>query len=199
MTLGACANNPNQRAMIGAGSGAVGGALLGTLVGGDDRRNALVGAGIGLLAGGAVGAYLDAQERQLQQNLAGTGADLRNEGDRLVVNFPAGLTFQTDSAEISPDFVTPLTRVAQTLREYPQSYIDIIGHTDSTGSADYNQALSERRANAVGNFLRSRGVMPERIVTYGVGQTQPVATNATVEGRAANRRVEMTIIPAQAN
>lgn len=186
----------NQRAIIGGAVGAAAGAALGTLVGGDDRRNALIGAGIGLLAGAAVGAYLDQQQRELEAGLAGTGADIERVGDQLYVTLPAGVTFATDSAQIQPQFYGPLDRVAATLNEYPQSYIDVVGHTDSRGDSAYNQTLSERRAQAVSSYLVQRGVNPARLATYGLGETQPIADNNTPEGRQANRRVNLIITPA---
>ena len=197
LSLTACQtvqNNPNTA--LGAGLGAAAGAGLGLLVGGNDRRNALVGAGVGLLAGAAVGSYLDQQQRALEQDLSGTGATVTRIGDSLLVNLPGGVTFDTDSSAIKPQFFTPLSNVAQTMNEYPESYIDVVGHTDNVGSAAYNQSLSERRARSVGDFLVSQRVVPERIVTYGQGFNQPVASNATPEGRAANRRVEIKITPA---
>ncbi len=187
-------DNPNTA--IGAGVGALVGAAAGTLVGGDDRRNALIGAGIGLLAGAAVGQYLDQQERELNANLAGTGAEVERDGNSLLVTMPSGITFDVDKADIKPQFYGPLNDVAETLKKYPQSYIDVIGHTDSQGAADYNQSLSERRAAAVRSYLAARGVNQARMVAYGQGETQPVATNDTREGRAANRRVELRITPA---
>ena len=186
----------NQRTAIGAGVGAAAGAALGTLVGGDDRRNALVGAGIGLLAGGAVGQYLDQQERDLEASLAGTGAEVERQGDQLLVTMPSQVTFATDSAQIQPQFYGALNSVAQTLQQYPSSYVDIVGHTDSTGEDAYNQRLSQARADAVGQYLISRGVSPARIASYGQGESQPVASNATEAGRQANRRVELLITPA---
>ncbi len=199
--LGACADSSGQggvtkRQGLGALSGAAVGAALGTLVGGNDRRNALVGAGIGLLAGAAVGTYLDEQERRLNQDLAGTGADVRRVNDTLLVTLPAGVTFDVDSANVKGKFRRPLRQVAKTLVEYPSSYVDVIGHTDSTGSASYNQTLSERRAQAVADILARNGVQRQRIVAYGKGETEPVASNATAEGRARNRRVELIITPA---
>ncbi len=187
-------NNPNTA--IGAGVGAVAGAALGTLAGGDDRRNALIGAGIGLLAGGAVGHYLDRQQRDLEQDLAGTGAEVTRMPDHLLVNLPAGVTFSTNSASLDPQFYEPLDRMAFTLNEYPQSYIDVLGHTDSTGSEAYNMELSQRRAGSVASYLADRRVFRDRIFTRGFGETQPIASNATPEGRRANRRVEIKIIPA---
>jgi len=187
-------NNPNTAA--GAIIGGLAGAAAGTLFGGNDRRNALVGAGVGLLAGAAVGQYLDNQERELQRSLQGTGATVTRQGDQLYVNFPAQITFATDSSEILPGFYGPLNNVSNTLNRYPQSYIDVVGHTDSVGSDSYNQALSERRANSVANYFRSSGVHPARIAAYGMGETQPIAPNSTSEGRQMNRRVELRIIPA---
>ena len=186
----------NRRTAIGAGVGAAAGAALGTLVGGDDRRNALVGAGIGLLAGGAVGQYLDQQQRDLEASLAGTGAEVEQRGDQLLVTLPSQVTFAFDQAQIQPQFYPALNNVAQTLQQYPSSYIDIIGHTDSTGEDAYNQRLSEARANAVAQYLISRGVNPARIQSYGMGETRPVASNDTEAGRQANRRVELLITPA---
>ncbi len=186
----------NQRAILGGALGAAAGAALGTLAGGNDRRNALIGAGIGLLAGAAVGAYLDEQQRELEAGLAGTGADIQRVGDQLYVTLPAGVTFDTDSATIKPQFYGPLDRVAGILNQYPSSYIDVVGHTDSRGDTAYNQTLSERRAQAVSSYLTSRGVSPARLATYGLGETQPIADNNTASGRQANRRVNLIITPA---
>ncbi len=186
----------NQRTAIGAGVGAAAGAGLGTLVGGNDRRNALVGAGIGLLAGAAVGQYLDQQQRELETSLAGTGAEVERQGDQLLVTMPSQVTFATDSAQIQPQFYGALDNVAASLKQYPSSYIDIVGHTDSTGEEAYNQRLSESRARAVSDYLISRGVNPARVAAYGQGESQPVASNETEAGRQANRRVELLITPA---
>jgi outer membrane protein OmpA-like peptidoglycan-associated protein len=184
-----------NRVAVGAAAGAALGAGLGVLAGGDDRRNALVGAGIGMLAGAAVGGYLQEQEAALNEDLAGTGATVENDGQSLLVTLPATVTFAVDSAAIQPAMMPALTDFAETLRQYPQSYVDVIGHTDSTGSAEYNQRLSERRAESTATFLASRGVRRERLVAYGYGETRPVASNDTPEGRAANRRVEVRITP----
>jgi outer membrane protein OmpA-like peptidoglycan-associated protein len=187
---------PSQRQATGAAVGAALGAASGLLVGGDDRRNALVGAGIGLLAGAAVGTWLDEQERQLEQDLAGTGADVRRVEDAILVTLPSGITFDTDSAKVKREFRRPLNRVANTLAKYPEGYVDVVGHADSTGEAAYNQRLSERRADAVADMLVDRGVSSARIVARGMGERQPVASNETAEGRARNRRVEILITPA---
>jgi outer membrane protein OmpA-like peptidoglycan-associated protein len=187
-------DNPNTAG--GAILGALGGAVVGTLFGGDDRRNALVGAGVGLLAGAAVGQYLDNQQRDLERSLHGTGADVRRNGDELLVTFPAQVTFASGSSEILPGFYPALDDVSITLNNYPQSYLDVVGHADSRGDDSYNQALSERRAATVASHFRRRGVEPARIASYGMGETQPIASNATATGRQMNRRVELRIIPA---
>jgi len=199
--LGACAQQPggetSQAAGVGIGAvtGAAIGAGLGLLVGGDDRRNAAVGAGIGAVAGGAVGAYLTRQEADLNEDLAGTGATVVNTGDQLIVTLPENVTFAVDSATIQPRFTDTLREFAFTLQTYPSTLIDVVGHTDSTGSAAYNQRLSEARATSVLEFLAAEGVKRERMVAVGRGESQPVASNATVQGRAANRRVEIVITP----
>ena len=150
----------------------------------------------GLLAGAAVGQYMDRQERELNEDLAGTGAEVTRDGDALLVSFPSNVTFGVDSSEIRPGFYSTLDDVSATLNRYPQSYLDVVGHTDSTGSDSYNQALSERRAESVSNYFRSRRVEPARIASYGLGETQPVGSNATDDGRQQNRRVELKITPA---
>lgn len=185
----------DNRVGLGALGGAVVGAGVGTLFGGNDRRNALIGAGVGALGGAAVGDYLNRQQAELEQDLSGTGATVTNTGQELLVTLPENVTFAVDSSTVQPQFMDSLTNVAATLRRYPSSFVDVIGHTDSTGSAEYNQRLSERRAQAVADVLLARGVKSERVVAYGYGLTKPIATNATPEGRAANRRVEIKITP----
>jgi outer membrane protein OmpA-like peptidoglycan-associated protein len=187
-------DNPNTAG--GAILGALGGAAVGALLPGSSRTNALIGAGIGLLAGAAVGQYMDQQERELRAELAGTGANVYRQGDTLVVSFPAQVTFGVDSSQIQPGFYRTLDDVSGTLNRYPQSYLDVVGHTDDTGSEAYNQSLSERRAGSVSNYFRSRGVEPARIASYGMGETQPIASNADAYGRQQNRRVELKITPA---
>jgi outer membrane protein OmpA-like peptidoglycan-associated protein len=196
--LAGCADGqgPSTRQGTSAILGALVAAAAGTLVGGDDRRNALVGAGIGLLAGAAVGTYLDRQEASLTEDLAGTGAEITRVNDALLVTLPEGVTFDIGSAEIKPAFSRALTQVAQTLNEYPESYIDVVGHTDSTGSEQFNQALSDKRAGAVRRALIQRSVAPARVVAYGMGENNPIADNATAAGRSVNRRVEILITPA---
>ncbi len=202
VTTTACTTNPetgNQRVSrtaIGALGGLVGGYLLGDLVGGrSDRTEKILGAGIGAIAGGAVGAYMDKQERDLRRQTAGTGVDVIRQGNDIVLRMPSGITFPVDSSVIQPQFQATLNEVAQTLSTYNQTYIDVLGHTDWTGSDAYNQALSERRAQSVASYLSSRGVAPARIATRGYGESAPIADNNTEMGRAANRRVEIKVVP----
>jgi len=185
-----------NRTAVGIIGGAVGGYLLGDLVGGDHDRNAkVIGAGIGAIAGGAVGNYMDQQEAELRRQTAGTGVDVIRTGDELVLRMPAGITFPVDSYAIQPAAQQTLTEVARTLVSYNQTYVDVLGHTDSTGSDVYNQALSQRRAQSVADYLGSRGVAPARMGIRGFGETQPIATNDTDAGRAQNRRVEIKVVP----
>lgn len=196
--LSACSGIPNsgQNTAGGAGLGALGGAGLGALIDSNDPvRGALIGGGIGLLAGGAIGAYLDSQQAQLDQQLAGTGASVERQGEKLVIIMPGDITFDLDSARIKPQFTSVLDSVASTLTQYPESYVQVIGHTDSSGSDSYNMQLSTQRANSVGAYLNSRGVAAGRIQVGGAGESQPKASNATSAGRATNRRVEITVIP----
>jgi outer membrane protein OmpA-like peptidoglycan-associated protein len=198
----ACTTDPytGQRrvssAAIGVGVGALGGYLLGDLVGGNHDRNAkILGAGIGAITGGAVGAYMDQQEAELRRQTAGTGVDVYRAGDELILRMPSGITFPVDRYDIQPQFQPTLNQVAQTLASYNQTYIDVLGHTDSTGTDVYNQSLSERRAQSVATYLSSHGVDRARIATRGYGESQPIASNEDETGRAQNRRVEIKVVP----
>ena len=206
VATGGCTTDPEtgqrrvSKAAIGGIGGALGGYLLGDLVGGrHDRTEKILGAGIGGLAGAGIGAYMDKQERDLRARTAGTDVQVIREGDNLVLNIPSGITFAYDSAAVQPQFQRTLDSVASTLSQYDQTYIDVYGHTDATGSDAYNQQLSERRATAVADYLAGRGVQTARIGTRGFGKTQPVASNDTDAGRAANRRVEVKIVPITQN
>ena len=189
------ASNPEkQKTRQGAGIGAAGGAVVGLLVGGG-WEGALIGAGVGALAGGAVGNYQDKQEAKLRQQMAGTGVDVVRKGDNITLDMPGNVTFAFDSAALNPQFNSVLDKVAQTLVEYDQTVIQVAGHTDSTGSHAYNMKLSQQRADSVKNYLAGHGVPGKRMMTIGAGPDHPVADNATPEGRAENRRVEITIVP----
>jgi outer membrane protein OmpA-like peptidoglycan-associated protein len=182
----------------GAGIGAAVGAVAGLLTGGNaaaHRKNALIGAGIGALAGGAVGNYMDRQESKLRSQLAGSGVSVTRMGDNITLNMPGNITFASDSAELNPNFYRVLNSVNIVLKEYEKTVVEVAGHTDSTGAADYNQKLSERRANSVAQYLEGQGLRSDRVITVGAGETHPVATNDTAEGRQSNRRVELTLTP----
>jgi len=187
-------NRTRTGALIGAGIGAVAG-----LLSGDDaterRQHALIGAGVGALAGGAIGVYQDRQEAELRQRMAGTGVEVVRQGDNITLNMPGAITFDFDSSDIKPEFRPVLDNVARTLAEFNQTIVEVAGHTDSVGSDSYNQALSERRASAVASFLGSRGVMQQRMIVVGAGESRPIASNNTEAGRAQNRRVEITLVP----
>jgi outer membrane protein OmpA-like peptidoglycan-associated protein len=202
LPLSACVTDPEtgnrtiSKAAIGGIGGALGGYLLGDLVGGRrDRTEKIVGAGIGALAGAGVGYYMDEQERKLRQQTAGTGINVIRDGDNLVLNMPSEITFGVDSANIDAGFRNTLNQVASTVTQYEKTYVDVLGHTDSTGSDAYNQALSERRASAVADYLSSRGVQSARLATRGYGESQPKTSNLDAAGRSANRRVEIRLVP----
>lgn len=183
----------------GAVAGAVGGALLGYLTNTSDseegRTNALIGAGVGALAGAAVGNYMDRQQAAMRQELAGSGVNVVRQGDNLILQMPSDVTFAYDRADVQPQFFPVLDDVARVLNQYNQTTVDIVGHADSTGSDSYNQGLSERRASSVAAYLISRNVIRERLYVAGMGERAPIASNATEEGRAQNRRVEIVIRP----
>lgn len=195
-----CVTDPNtgerhiSRTAIGGVGGAGLGYLLGGLIGGRTAR--ILGAGIGGVAGGVAGNQLDQQIRELDEVTAGTGIDVSEtpNGDGILVNLPE-VTFAVDSTTISPNMRAALDEVAQSMTRYPNSLIDVMGHTDSTGSEQYNLDLSRRRAEAVTNQLVSRGVSRARVETVGYGEQYAVADNSTPEGRAQNRRVEIRITP----
>lgn len=198
----ACTTNPEtgNKRLSKAGIGALAGAALGTgagaIVGGKNKRTEMiVGAGIGAIAGTAIGAYMDKQEKELREKTAGTDVEVVRQGDELLLNMPSGITFDTDSYAVKPEFRSTLDKIASTLSSYNQTYIDVYGHTDSTGSDAYNLTLSRNRADSVAGYLSTHGVARARIGTQGFGETQPVASNDTEAGRAANRRVEIKLVP----
>jgi outer membrane protein OmpA-like peptidoglycan-associated protein len=202
LPLSACVTDPEtgnrtiSKAAIGGIGGALGGYLLGDLVGGRrDRTEKILGAGIGAVAGAGAGYYMDEQERKLRQQTAGTGINVIRDGDNLVLDMPSEITFGVDSANIDVSFRSTLDQVASTLTQYEKTYVDVLGHTDSTGSDAYNQALSERRASAVADYLSTRGVQLARLATRGYGESQPKASNLDAAGRSANRRVEIRLVP----
>ncbi|BCH25572.1 OmpA family protein [Mesorhizobium sp. L-8-3] len=199
--VGACTTDPYtgqpkvSNTLGGAALGAGLGAGLGMLAGGDDRRNALIGAGIGALAGGLAGNYMDQQEAELRRQLQGTGVSVTRSGDQIILNMPSNITFATDQDQVMPAFYPTLNSVALVINKFNRTIVDVYGHTDSTGSAGHNFDLSQRRALSVANYLSGRGVDSRRFAVTGFGATRPIATNATPEGRAQNRRVEIQLSP----
>jgi outer membrane protein OmpA-like peptidoglycan-associated protein len=178
----------------------LGGYLLGDLIGGkQDRTEKILGAGIGAVAGAGVGYYMDEQEKKLRRQTAGTGVGVTRDGDELVLDMPSEVTFATGSANLDPAFRSTLDQVAATLTEYEKTYVDVLGHTDSTGSDAFNQTLSEQRSSSVANYLTQRGVQQARLATKGYGESQPRASNTTEAGRASNRRVEIRLVPVTAS
>ena len=185
-----------------AGTGALFGAGTGALIGNafdNSTTGRIVGGAVGAIAGGTVGAMLDKQERQLREELSGSGATVANTGNSLVVTLPEAITFDTGSSVVHPDYVDEIAVIAGNLRANPDSTVRVIGHTDDVGSTAYNQVLSERRAAAVANILLENAVPAWRVQTSDVGYSQPVASNDTPGGRAQHRRVEIVITPIGAN
>eukprot|EP00439_Symbiodinium_sp_Y106_P088748 s1_g1284.t1 len=185
-----------NNATIGAGLGALAGGVAGALIGGGDwRKRALIGAGVGALAGGGIGYYMDQQEAKLRQRLQNTGVSVTRVGNDIILNMPGNVTFASGSADINASFYEVLNSVGIVLEEYDKSLVDVYGHTDSDGSAQFNQQLSERRAQSVAAYLQTRGILRDRFFIRGLGESQPIASNATAEGKAQNRRVEIRIAP----
>ncbi|CAM5409064.1 outer membrane protein OmpA-like peptidoglycan-associated protein [Aquamicrobium terrae] len=199
--VGGCTTDPytgEQKVSNTAGGaviGALGGAALGTLAGGNDRRNALIGAGIGALAGGAIGSVMDQNENELRAQLQGTGVSVTRVGNQIILNMPSDVTFNVDQDAVKPEFYSVLNSVALVLKKYKQTTVDVFGHTDSTGSAQHNFDLSQRRALSVANYLTAQGVDSRRFAVTGFGKTRPIASNDTAQGRAQNRRVEIQLTP----
>lgn len=203
---GCTTTNPNTgetqraKATTGAGIGAAVGAVAGALSGDGSssrRDRALIGATVGAAAGSGIGYYMDRQEAQLRERLQGTGIGVQREGDNIVLNMPSSVTFAVDSSELTGEARQALNDASAVMQQYPETRITIAGHTDSSGSEDYNQRLSERRAQAVGNYLMQSGVSTQRLNMMGYGESQPVASNSSEQGRAQNRRVEITLTPTQ--
>lgn len=204
-TTAACVTNPetgereiSTKGAIGGVVGAVVGYFAGDIIGGRrDRTAKAIGAGVGAVAGAAVGTYMDNQERELKRKTEGTGVVVEREGDELLLTMPAGITFPINSYQIQPQFYEVLNEVAATLVAYPNTLIDVYGHTDPSGGDAINIPLSKNRAEAVANYLAQRGVNRARIATQGFGSSQPIADNSTEAGRQQNRRVEIRVVPVQ--
>ena len=198
-----CAQNPfygeNANTARGATIGAGAGAVLGNVAAGSGKRTegGLIGAAIGATIGGLVGRQMDKQEAELRQQMAGTGVEVQRQGDTIRLQAPENITFDTNRADVKPQFQPVLSQLAQSIQQYPGTVVQVEGHTDSTGAAAYNQTLSENRANAVRGYLINQGVDANRLAAVGYGLTRPVADNTTAAGRAQNRRVDVLIVPTQ--
>lgn len=183
-----------SNATKGAGIGAVAGAVLGAAVSkGNRAEGALIGAAVGGAVGGGVGYYMDQQEMLLRQELEGTGVRVERVGDEIRLVMPGNITFATDSDRIAGNFYPVLDSVGKVLVKFDKTAINVDGYTDATGSFEYNQMLSERRAQSVSNYLMQIGIDRLRVSSRGFGERNPIASNDTAGGRAANRRVEIWI------
>lgn len=187
--------DPNQNTKQGALLGGILGAGVGALVADDKAKGAIIGGVLGAGTGAIAGNFLDKQEAELRQQLENQDIQITNTGDRLIVTMPEAILFAVDSAVVNSGLRNDLLTVASSLQKYPESNVQVVGHTDNTGGAAYNQGLSERRASAVADVLQEGGVSFNRLQTIGRGEDQPIASNLTEEGRAQNRRVEIVILP----
>lgn len=181
----------------GAGIGAIAGAIIGGAVSsnGDREKGILTGALAGAAAGGGVGYYMDQQEAQMRAKLQGSGVQVQRDGDNLILVMPGNVTFASGRYEVKSDFYSVLNAVAEVLKEFQETNINVAGHTDSQGAADFNQQLSQKRANSVKAYLTSEGVAATRIQSVGYGESYPLDSNTTASGRERNRRVELTLVP----
>ena len=201
LLLGGCApmdggsGTGMSKAQTGAILGGIAGAVIGKQTGNNSNKRAVIGGVLGAIVGAKVGDYMDQQEQELNQELQGSGVQVQRDGDNINLNMPDGITFDTNQAVIKPSFYPVLNDVASVLSKYNKTMIEIQGHTDNVGDSMYNERLSTMRANSVASALRTRGVTTGRMTTAGYGETMPITSNSTEAGRAANRRVEIKIIP----
>jgi len=198
LLLGACTNPDGTRdnTNSGVGIGAAIGGIFGALVADDDLAGAAIGGAVGAMIGGAIGADLDKQEAALRSTMD-SSVKIVNTGSQLIVSLPEGITFPTNSAVVKSSLVGDLNKLSRSMNEYPNTRIEVVGHTDNTGTSSYNQALSEQRARAVRGILINGGVSSSRVSAFGAGESRPVASNGSASGRQANRRVEIYITPNQ--
>lgn len=203
LLLAGCTTNPytGEQQAGKAGIYGLGGAAAGAVVGAatssrkDRTKGALIGAGVGGAAGAGYGYYVDQQEARLRQELQGSGVQVIRNGDNLQLVMPGNITFASNSSDISSSFYPTLNSLVRVFKEFNRNGVDIVGHTDSTGSMDLNMRLSQQRATSVASYLTGQGVPGPRISSRGVGPSQPIATNDTQAGRAQNRRVEINLRP----
>ena len=190
------ASNTAKGAGIGAGAAAVISYIANKDKDPRERNKRILrDAGIGAIIGGGVGYYMDRQEDKLRAQLQGTGVSVTRNGDNIILNMPGNITFATNSSNVSADFYRVLDSVALVINEFEKTYVDVIGHTDNTGADAYNQQLSEARASSVARYLESQKVLQARILTRGMGESSPIASNDTPQGRSLNRRVEIILTP----
>ncbi|WP_105651006.1 OmpA family lipoprotein [Cronobacter dublinensis] len=205
LVISGCTTNPYTgereagKSGIGAGIGSVVGAGVGVLSSSkkDSGKGALIGAAAGAALGGGVGYYMDVQEAKLRQKMQGTGVSVTRSGDNIILNMPNNVTFDSSQANLKPAGANTLTGVAMVLKEYPKTAVNVVGYTDSTGGQALNMKLSQQRAESVASALITQGVAANRIRTSGMGPANPVASNSTEDGKAQNRRVEITLSPLQ--
>ncbi|EOW6759260.1 OmpA family lipoprotein [Cronobacter malonaticus] len=205
LALSGCTTHPYTgereagKSGIGAGIGSLVGAGVGVLSSSkkDRGKGALIGAAAGAALGGGVGYYMDVQEAKLRQKMQGTGVSVTRSGDNIILNMPNNVTFDSSQANLKPAGANTLTGVAMVLKEYPKTAVNVVGYTDSTGGQALNMKLSQQRAESVASALITQGVAANRIRTSGMGPANPVASNSTEEGKAQNRRVEITLSPLQ--
>lgn len=205
VALSGCTTNPYTgereagKSGIGAGLGAALGAGVGVLSSSkkDRGKGALIGAAAGAALGGSAGYYMDVQETKLREKMRGTGVSVTRNGNNIVLNMPNNVTFDSSSSSLKPAGANTLTGVAMVLKEYAKTAVNIVGYTDSTGSRQLNMNLSQQRADSVASSLITQGVAANRIRTGGMGPDNPIASNSTPEGKAQNRRVEITLSPLQ--
>ncbi len=192
LTLAGCAtwNRTERGAAIGAGAGAAAGAIVGRVTG-NVARGAILGAAVGGAAGAIIGHQMDQQAREIEASVP--GATVTRVGEGMVVTFPSGVLFDFDKAALRPVAEENLGKLAESLRKYPGENVLIVGHTDNVGTASYNERLSQERAQSAAAYLRQQGIEPARIMTRGMGEGDPVASNETAEGRQLNRRVELAL------
>ena len=198
-----CTTNPYSgerevgSSAVGAGIGSLVGAGVGVLSSSkkDRGKGALIGAASGAALGGGIGYYMDVQEAKLRQKMQGTGVSVTRNGDNIVLNMPNNVTFDSSSATLKPAGANTLTGVAMVLKEYPKTAVNVAGYTDSTGGAELNKKLSQQRADSVASSLITQGVDAARLRIVGMGPANPIASNSTAEGKAQNRRVEITLSP----
>jgi len=191
LAVGCSASNRLKGGLFGAGAGGTVGAVIGNQYG-SSAKGAIIGAAVGGTAGAIIGNYMDRQAEEMQQSVE--GAKVERVGEGIQLTFDSGILFATNSSTLSATAQLNVADLAAILQKYPDTNIVIAGHTDSTGADDYNQKLSERRAEAVTNYLLGKGISKTRLTTVGLGETQPVATNDTLEGRTLNRRVEVAVV-----